>query len=43
MLYYIVCEYVWKRVPATTCAALVNYMPRRIKAVLENNGAHTKY
>ncbi len=29
----------WKRMPATTCAALVNSMPRRIKAVLDNNGA----
>ncbi len=27
----------------TTCAALVNSMPRRIKAVLDNNGAPTKY
>ncbi len=33
----------WKRMPATTCAALVNFMPRRIKAVLDNNGAPTKY
>ncbi len=33
----------WKRMPATTCAALVNSMPRRIKAVLDNNGALTKY
>ena len=33
----------WKRVPATTCAALVNSMARRIKAMLDNNGAHTKY
>ena len=33
----------WKRIPGTTCAALVNSMPRRIKAVLDNNGAHTKY
>jgi len=33
----------WKRIPAKTCAALVNSMPRRIKAVLDNNGAHTKY
>ncbi len=32
----------WKRMPATTCAALVNSMPRRIKAVLDNNGAPTK-
>ncbi len=31
----------WKRIPATTCAALVNSMPRRIKAVLDNNGAPT--
>ncbi len=28
----------WKRMPATTCAALVNSMPRRINAVLDNNG-----
>ncbi len=33
----------WKRIPATTCAALVNSMPRRIKAVLDNNDAPTKY
>ncbi len=33
----------WKRMPATTCATLVNFMPRRIKAVLDNNGAPTKY
>ncbi len=33
----------WKRMPATTCADLVNSMPRRIKAVLDNNGAPTKY
>ncbi len=26
----------WKRMPATACAALVNSMPRRIKAVLDN-------
>ncbi len=32
-----------KRMPATTCAALVNSMPRRIKAVLDNNGTPTKY
>ncbi len=29
----------WKR---TTCEALVNSMPKRVKAVLENNGGHTK-
>ncbi len=33
----------WKRTPVTTCGALVNSMPKRIKAVLENNGGHTKY
>ncbi len=33
----------WKRMPAAACAALVNSMPRRIKAVLDNNGAATKY
>ncbi len=32
-----------KRMPATTCAAPVNSMPRRIKAVLDINGAPTKY
>ncbi len=30
-------------VPATTCATLVNSMPRMIKARLDNNGAPTKY
>jgi len=33
----------WKRMPATALEALVNSMPRWIKAVLENNGAPTKY
>ncbi len=33
----------WKRTPVTTCEALVNSMPKRVKAVLENNGGHTKY
>ncbi len=33
----------WKRTPVATCAALVNSMPKRVKAVLENNGGHTKY
>ncbi len=28
----------WKRTPVATCEALVNFMPKRIKAVLENNG-----
>ena len=33
----------WKRTPVATCEALVNSMPMRVKAVLENNGSHTKY
>ncbi len=33
----------WKRTPVATCEALVNSMPKRVKAVLENNGGHTKY
>ncbi len=32
-----------KRTPVATCEALVNSMPKRVKAVLENNGGHTKY
>ncbi len=33
----------WKRTPVATCEALVNSMPKRVKAVLENNGGHTKH
>ena len=33
----------WKSIPVTTCETLVNSMPRRVKAVLENGGGHTKY
>ena len=33
----------WEMTPVATCEALVNYMPRRVKAELENNGGHTKY
>ncbi len=33
----------WKRTPVATCEALVNSMTKRVKAVLENNGGHTKY
>ncbi len=33
----------WKGTPVATCEALVNSMPKRVKAVLENNGSHTKY
>ncbi len=30
----------WKRTPAATCEALVNSMPKKVKAELENNGGH---
>ncbi len=30
----------WKRTPVATYEALVNSMPKRVKAVLENNGGH---
>ncbi len=33
----------WKRTPVATCEALVNFMPKRVKAVLDNNDGHTKY
>ncbi len=33
----------WKKTLVATCEALVNSMPKRFKAVLENNGGHTKY
>ncbi len=33
----------WKRTPVATCEALVNSMLKRIKAVLENIGGHTKH
>ena len=32
-----------KSIPVAYCEALVNSMPRRVKAVLDNNGGHTKY
>ena len=31
----------WNRIPVATCEALVNATPKRVKAVLENNGGHT--
>jgi len=31
----------WKRTAVATCEALVNSMPKRVKALLENNGGHT--
>ncbi len=33
----------WKRTPVATCESLVNSMPKRVKAMLKNNGGHTKY
>ena len=30
----------WKRTPVATCEDLVNSMPKRVKAVLENDGGH---
>ncbi len=33
----------WKRTLVATCESMVNSMPKRVKAVLENNGGHTKY
>ncbi len=33
----------WKRTSVETCEALVNSMPKMVKAVLENNGGQTKY
>ena len=32
-----------KSIPVATCEALVNSMPRREKAVLDNDGDHAKY
>ncbi len=32
----------WKRTPVATREALVNSMPKRVKAVLENNCDHRK-
>ena len=33
----------WKSIPVATREALVNSMPRSVKAVLDNDGGHTKY
>lgn len=35
------CE--WNAIPADTCRKLVESMPRRLSAVIDNNGGHTKY
>ena len=32
----------WRSIPVSTCEAVVNSMPRRVKAVLDNDGGHTK-
>ena len=32
----------WKSIPVATCEALVNFMPRRIKAVLDNDDSQKK-
>ena len=32
----------WKSIPVATCEALVNSMPRIVKAVLDNDGGHKK-
>ena len=33
----------WKSIPVATCEALVNSMPRRVEAVLDNDGGQAKY
>ena len=33
----------WKSIPVATWEALVNSMPRRVKAVLDNDGGHIEY
>lgn len=33
----------WARIPPQICAALVNSMPRRIRAVIKAKGGYTKY
>ena len=33
----------WKRTPVATCEPLVIFMPKTVKAMLENNGGHTEY
>ena len=32
-----------KSIPLATCEALVHSMPRRVKALLDNDAGHTKY
>ena len=33
----------WKSILVATCEALVSSMPRRVKALLDNDGGHTEY
>ena len=33
----------WKSIPVATCEALVNSMPKIVKAILDNDSGHTKY
>ncbi len=33
----------WKRSPVANCETLVNSMAKRVTAVQDNNGGHTKY
>lgn len=33
----------WSRIPTARLKKLVEYMPRRVKAVIEAAGGHTKY
>ena len=33
----------WESIPVATCEVLVNSIPKKVKAVLDNDGGHTKY
>lgn len=37
------CQAAWNRISADTCRKLVESMPKRIQAVIENEGGNTKY
>jgi len=34
---------VWNNIPSEVCQNLIESMPRRLKAVIEAKGGHTKY
>jgi len=36
-------ERVWKETKVSTCKALIESMPKRLKAVIDNGGGTTKY